>query len=234
MTSALPPRLLLASNNAGKLREFAALLAPLGITLLTQGELAIPEAAEPFATFAENALSKARHAARLSGLPALADDSGLCVDALAGAPGVHSARFAGEPCSDARNNALLLERLRAAGALDPAQRGAHFACTLVLVRHDADPDPLIAQGRWRGRVGPAEVGAGGFGYDPLFEVPELGCTSAELDEAHKNRLSHRGQALQRLLAMLVASGTPVAPARSPGVGPPVGVPGSSSEQAERP
>jgi XTP/dITP diphosphohydrolase len=198
----LPPSLLLASNNAGKLREFGALLTPLGIQLLAQGERNIPEAEEPFPTFLENALAKARHAACASGLPALADDSGLCVAALGGAPGVHSARYAGEPRSDARNNRRLLDALAGAGALTPADRRAAFVCTLVLVRHPEDPDPLVAQGHWGGEIASAPAGEGGFGYDPLFFLPALGCSAAELPADQKNRLSHRAQALRRLLELL--------------------------------
>lgn len=197
--SGWPARLLVASNNAGKLAEFRTLLDPLGCAVVAQGELQVPEAEEPFDTFLENALAKARHASALSGLPALADDSGLCVDALGGAPGVHSARYAGEPRSDARNNALLLERLQ--GVTD---RRAAFVCTLVLVRHPEDPDPLVAQGRWVGRVALAAQGSGGFGYDPLFEVPGTGTTAAGLAPADKNRLGHRGHALRALLAAFQA------------------------------
>jgi XTP/dITP diphosphohydrolase len=185
---------LLASNNIGKQKEFAALLETMNIQLIPQGALSIPEAPEPYLTFLENALAKARHAARLSHLPSLADDSGLCVDALGGAPGVHSARFAGEPKSDARNNALLLERME--GIQD---RRALFVCTLVLVRHAEDPDPIVAQGRWEGRIVERPSGTGGFGYDPLFWIDALACTSADLTPQQKNVLSHRAQAMQRLL-----------------------------------
>jgi len=187
---------LLASNNDGKRKEFAALLEPIGISLIPQGELAIPEAPEPYLTFLENALAKARHAARLSGLPSLADDSGLCVDALSGAPGVHSARYAGEPKSDTRNNALLLERMSGM-----ADRCAAFVCTLVLVRHAEDPDPIVAQGRWLGSIVQKPSGSGGFGYDPLFWINELSCTSADLSSQQKNSLSHRAQAMRRLLEL---------------------------------
>jgi XTP/dITP diphosphohydrolase len=187
---------LLASNNDGKRKEFAALLAPIGVSLISQGELAIPEAPEPYLTFLENALAKARHAARLSGLPSLADDSGLCVDALGGAPGVNSARYAGEPKSDARNNALLLERMTGI-----ADRCAAFVCTLVLVRHAEDPDPIVAQGRWLGSIDQQPSGSGGFGYDPLFWINELSCTSADLSSQQKNSLSHRAQAMRRLLEL---------------------------------
>lgn len=190
-------RLVLASNNAKKAAEMQALLAPLGIEVVAQATLGISEAEEPHATFVENALAKARHAAAASGLPAVADDSGLCVSALGGAPGVISARFAGEPRSDARNNALLLEKL--AGAVD---RGAYFYSAVVLVRHADDPRPLIADGEWHGTILEAARGEGGFGYDPLFWLPELGQTAAELDATLKNTLSHRGAAMRHLLDRL--------------------------------
>jgi XTP/dITP diphosphohydrolase len=190
-------KLVLASNNAKKMKELNALLAPLGFEVIPQGQLGIPEAEEPHCTFVENALAKARHAAQLSGLPALADDSGLCVEALGGAPGVYSARYAGEPKSDARNNAKLLADL--AGQSD---RRAHFACVLVLVRAADDPQPIIAEGEWHGEILTAQRGADGFGYDPLFYVPTHCQTAAELDGAIKNRLSHRGQAMQKLIARL--------------------------------
>jgi XTP/dITP diphosphohydrolase len=190
-------KLVLASNNAKKMKELNALLAPLGFEVIPQGQLGIPEAEEPHCTFVENALAKARHASQLSGLPALADDSGLCVEALGGAPGVYSARYAGEPKSDARNNAKLLADL--AGQSD---RRAHFACVLVLVRAADDPQPIIAEGEWHGEILTAQRGADGFGYDPLFYVPTHCQTAAELDGAIKNRLSHRGQAMQKLIARL--------------------------------
>ena len=190
-------KLVLASNNAKKMKELNALLAPLGFEVIPQGKLGIPEAEEPHCTFVENALAKARHAAQLSGLPALADDSGLCVAALGGAPGVYSARYAGEPKSDARNNAKLLAEL--AGQTD---RRAHFACVLVLVRAADDPQPIIAEGQWPGVILEAQRGADGFGYDPLFYVPTHCQTAAELDAAVKNQLSHRGLAMQQLIARL--------------------------------
>ncbi|MBP8169818.1 MAG: RdgB/HAM1 family non-canonical purine NTP pyrophosphatase [Azonexus sp.] len=190
-------KLVLASNNAKKMKELNALLAPLGFEVIPQGQLGIPEAEEPHCTFVENALAKARHAAQLSGLPALADDSGLCVAALGGAPGVYSARYAGEPKSDARNNAKLLAEL--AGQSD---RRAHFACVLVLVRAADDPQPIIAEGEWHGEILTAQRGADGFGYDPLFYVPTHCQTAAELDGAIKNQLSHRGLAMQKLIARL--------------------------------
>ena len=190
-------QLVLASNNAKKAAEMVALLAPLGIDVVPQSAFDVPEAEEPHATFVENALAKARHAAQLTGLPAIADDSGLCVMALGGAPGVQSARFAGEPKSDARNNALLLERL--AGHND---RRAFFYSVVVLVRHANDPHPLIADGEWHGTILEAPRGEAGFGYDPLFYVPALSQTAAELDAGLKNTLSQRGAAMRHLLARL--------------------------------
>ncbi|THF60396.1 RdgB/HAM1 family non-canonical purine NTP pyrophosphatase [Pseudothauera rhizosphaerae] len=190
-------RLVLASNNAKKAAEMQALLAPLGVQVIPQGELGVGEADEPHATFVENALAKARHAAMATGLPAVADDSGLCVAALGGAPGVQSARYAGESKSDARNNALLLQRL--AGVAD---RRAHFYSVVVLVRSADDPQPLIADGEWHGQILEAPRGEGGFGYDPLFWLPELGQTAAEVDATLKNTLSHRGAAMRHLLARL--------------------------------
>ena len=190
-------RLVLASNNAGKLREFRELLSPLRIHVVAQEELSIPEADEPHATFVENALAKARHASALSGLPALADDSGVCVRALRGEPGVHSARYAGSPSSDARNNAKLVAALQGV-----ADRRAHYACVLVLLRHAEDPEPSIAQGRWDGRIVDTPRGSGGFGYDAHFEDLASGMTGAELPLPRKNELSHRGKAMRALLAML--------------------------------
>lgn len=194
-------RLVLASNNPGKLMEIRALLAPLAIEVIAQSDLDIGEAEEPHQTFLENALAKARHASAAAGLPALADDSGICVDALGGAPGVHSAYYAGREGDreerDARNNAKLLDALDGV-----ADRRAHYCCVLVLVRHAGDPRPLVAEGVWRGEVARMPRGGGGFGYDPLFLVPGRGCTSAELDAAEKNRISHRGRALEALAARL--------------------------------
>jgi XTP/dITP diphosphohydrolase len=190
-------RLILASNNAGKLKEFAQLLGPIGFELHPQSEFDVPEAEEPFGTFVENALQKARHAARLTGLPALADDSGVCVNALGGAPGVYSARFAGEPKSDARNNDKLIADLAA-----HADKSAYYYCVLVYVRHADDPQPVIADGVWRGRIIDAPRGANGFGYDPYFLVPDFGRTAAELAPAEKNAVSHRGQALRALVDKL--------------------------------
>lgn len=192
-------RLVLASNNPGKLREIAELLAPLGIEVIPQARLGIGEAEEPHDTFLENALAKARHASRASGLPALADDSGLCVDALGGEPGVHSAYFAGREGSreerDARNNAKLLASLG-------GERKAHYRCAMVLVRSADDPEPLVAEGVWHGEIARAPRGANGFGYDPLFLLPARGLTAAELAPEEKNRLSHRGRAAARLADLL--------------------------------
>lgn len=190
-------RLVLASGNEGKLREFRRLLAPLGIEVFAQSELGIAEADEPHATFVENALAKARHASAAARLPALADDSGLCVHALGGAPGVQSARYAGEPRSDARNNAKLIAALEGI-----ADRRAHYACVLALVRHAGDPEPIIAQGDWHGTIVDAPRGTGGFGYDPHFLDPSTGLTGAELPLARKNALSHRGKAMRALIAQL--------------------------------
>ncbi|PCE27918.1 non-canonical purine NTP pyrophosphatase, RdgB/HAM1 family [Paraburkholderia acidicola] len=193
-------KVVLASNNPGKLREFAALLGAAGIELIPQGALNVPEAEEPYPTFVENALTKARHAARLTGLPALADDSGLCVRALRGAPGVYSARYAllaGGEKSDAANNAHLLEQLK-----DATDRRAYYYCVLALARHENDPEPLIVEGRWHGEMLDAPRGSNGFGYDPLFFLPALDATAAQLDPAVKNAQSHRAIALQQLLARL--------------------------------
>jgi XTP/dITP diphosphohydrolase len=191
-------RLVLASGNPGKIREIAALLAPLAIEVVPQSQLGIEDADEPHDTFLENALAKARHASRACGLPALADDSGLCVDALGGAPGVHSAYYAGKEGGreqrDARNNEKLLLALG-------GQRGAYYACIMVLVRNPFDPLPLLAEGIWRGEIACTPRGANGFGYDPLFVLPN-GKTAAELEPAEKNRISHRGLALGKLLEML--------------------------------
>ncbi len=190
-------KLVIASNNPGKLRELQLALASLSIEILTQAQLGIDEAEEPHCTFIENALAKARHVSRISGLPALADDSGLCVDALGGAPGVQSARYAGEPKSDSRNNEKLLQAM--AGVID---RRAHYYCVLVLVRHADDPQPLIAEGEWHGEIAQQMLGEGGFGYDPLFWLPQLNKMSAELSRDEKAQLSHRAQALHILLQRL--------------------------------
>ena len=190
-------RILLASNNAGKVREIHDLLATLDFDVIPQGALGIPEADEPHHTFVENALAKARHAAQASGLPALADDSGICVAALDGEPGVHSAYYAGHPRSDEANNRKVVAALAA-----NADRRAHYYCVMVLVRRPDDPEPLIAEGRWHGEVIDTPRGSGGFGYDPHFLLPELGRTAAELAPAEKNAVSHRGKALRRLLLLL--------------------------------
>ena len=191
-------KLVIASNNPGKLREFQFLLQPLGIEVLTQAQLGIAEAEEPHVTFIENALAKARHVSRLSGLPALADDSGICVTALAGAPGVLSARYAGDaPKSDARNNEKLMQVMR--GITD---RRAHYYCVLVLLQHADDPQPLIAEGEWHGEIAQEEHGDGGFGYDPFFWLPEFGKTSAQLEREEKHAISHRGKAMRMLLEKL--------------------------------
>jgi XTP/dITP diphosphohydrolase len=195
---ALPfDRLVIATGNAGKIREIRQLLAPLAIDVLPQSDFAVPEAEEPHCTFIENALVKARQASRHTGLPALADDSGICVDALQGAPGVLSARYAGEPRSDARNNQALLTAM--AGQ---THRHAHYYCVLVLVRYPEDPQPLIAEGIWQGEILTAPRGDGGFGYDPIFLDAKTDKTGAELPLEIKNRISHRGQALSKLLHML--------------------------------
>jgi len=195
-------RIVLASGNAGKLAELTALLAPLDMTLVAQGELGVPDADEPWPSFVENAIAKARHASRQTGLPALADDSGLCVAALGGAPGVLSARYsaaAGGAPGDAANNARLLAMLA-----DRDDRRAFFHCALVMLRHADDPRPLIAEGSWHGRIAEATRGAGGFGYDPLFLPDGEDLTAAELPAARKNALSHRGRALARLVERLRA------------------------------
>ncbi len=190
-------KLVLASSNPGKLREFEALLAPLGMEIVPQSSLRVAEADEPHGTFVENALAKARHASRRTKLPALADDSGICVAVLGGEPGVHSARFAGEPRSDARNNEKLIEMLT-----DKDNRRAHYYCVIVLMRHAEDPEPIIAEGSWAGEIIAEPRGENGFGYDPHFFLRDLGKTAAELDPGGKNLLSHRGKALRRLLAKL--------------------------------
>jgi XTP/dITP diphosphohydrolase len=201
-------RLVLASSNPGKLREIESVLAPMGIEVLPQSGLGISDAEEPFRTFVENALTKARHAARLSRLPALADDSGICVNALGGEPGVHSARYsaiAGETFprdeQDRRNNLKLITELR--GHED---RRAHYYCVIVMVRHAGDPQPLIAEGSWNGRIILEPRGENGFGYDPYFLLPDLNLTAAEIDPAQKNLVSHRGKALRRLMARLKEAG----------------------------
>ena len=190
-------KIILASNNAGKLKEFQALLAPLDFQVITQGELGIPSAEEPHLTFVENALAKARHASAASGLPALADDSGICVHALDGKPGVFSARFAGEPANDDANNQRLISELNG-----QSDRGAHYVCALVFVNSANDPEPLIVQTRWYGQIIAEPKGSHGFGYDPHFYIPELNLTAAQLEPAQKNLISHRGQALRELIVQL--------------------------------
>ena len=189
--------LVLASNNNGKLAEFDRLLAPLGFAIQTQAALNISETEEPYATFIENALAKARHAARESGLPALADDSGICVPALGGVPGVFSARYAGEPKSDAANNAKLVADLQT-----HEDKSAYYYCVLVYLRHADDPQPVIADARWHGEIIDQPRGQGGFGYDPHFWLPSLNKTAAELTPEEKNQISHRAQALRILIAQL--------------------------------
>lgn len=190
-------KLVIASNNPGKLREISRILAPLGYEAVPQSAFNVPEAEEPFVTFVENCIAKARHAAQLTGLPALADDSGICVEALGGAPGVYSARYAGEPKSDQRNNEKLIAAL--AGQ---SNRRAHYYCVIVYLRHVEDPQPLIAEGSWHGEIIDTPRGNGGFGYDPYFLVPELGKTGAELAADEKNAISHRGKALLQLVEKL--------------------------------
>ncbi len=189
--------LVLASNNAGKLKEFGQLLEQVDFDVRSQGEFGVPEAEEPYLTFVENALIKARHASRLTGLPALADDSGVCVTALGGAPGVLSARYAGELKSDAENNCKLVADL-----LPYADKSAYYYCVLVFVRHVDDPQPVIADGRWNGVIIDTPGGEGGFSYDPYFFVPEQNKTAAEFSTVEKNALSHRGQALRALIEKL--------------------------------
>jgi XTP/dITP diphosphohydrolase len=188
-------QLVLASGNVGKLRELSVILDDLGYQLHAQAEYGVNEVAETGTTFVENAIIKARHAANLTGLPALADDSGIEVDALDGAPGVYSARFSGPAADDAANNALLVERLQ---AVPDAERSARYRAVIVFMRHAGDPSPLICEGSWEGMIQLQPAGEGGFGYDPYFFLPELGCTSAELSAAEKNRISHRGMALVEL------------------------------------
>jgi len=192
-------RLVLATNNPGKVAELATLLRAVGFDVHGQGEFGVPEVAETGTTFVENAIIKARHAARLSGLAAIADDSGLMVDALDGAPGIYSARYAGEGASDGENLQLLLDNMR---DVPEARRGAHFVSVIVYMRHPADACPLVCEGLWSGRLTYAPKGAAGFGYDPIFYLDECGCTSAELEPDHKNAISHRAQAMQALLARL--------------------------------
>lgn len=192
-------KLILASGNAGKLREFREILAPQGFELIAQGELGIPDPDETGLSFVENALLKARHASERSGLPALADDSGLCVDALGGAPGLYSARYAGAHGDHPANIAKLLAEL---ANRDDSRRSAFFISVIALIRHPLDPAPLIAEGRWHGHILHAPRGNGGFGYDPVFLDPDSGLSAAELEPAHKHRISHRGRAVAELLKTL--------------------------------
>lgn len=197
----MPQQLVIASNNKGKIAELTELLAPLGLTPIAQGELGVGETEEPAVTFVENAILKARHAARETGLPALADDSGIAVDALGGLPGVRSARFAGEDATDPDNVEALLDALK---DVPDEDRGAQFHCVLVYLRHADDPTPIICHGRWPGRILHEPRGTGGFGYDPIFLAPEHNCSAAELSRAEKGRIGHRGRALAQLLEHLKA------------------------------
>ena len=190
-------KIVIASGNPGKLREIRRILEPLEFSVVPQSDFGVPECPEPHVTFIENCLAKARHASLHTGLPALADDSGICVDALNGAPGVYSARYAGEPKSDQRNNEKLIAALA-----NEANRRAHYYCVIVLVRHPDDPQPLIAEGSWHGEIIDTPRGENGFGYDPYFFLPEFGKTGAELEPDHKNAISHRGQALDLLVKKL--------------------------------
>ncbi|MEQ1592630.1 MAG: RdgB/HAM1 family non-canonical purine NTP pyrophosphatase [Thiobacillaceae bacterium] len=190
-------KIVIASGNAGKLREIARILEPLNMNAAPQSDFGVPECPEPYVTFIENCLAKARHASAHTGLPALADDSGICVEALNGAPGVYSARYAGEPKSDARNNEKLIAALQG-----QTNRRAHYYCVMVLVRYADDPEPVIAEGRWFGEIIDTPRGDGGFGYDPYFFVPAFDKTGAEMDADAKNAVSHRGQALRELAAKL--------------------------------
>lgn len=190
-------QIVIASGNPGKLREIARILQPLGIEARPQDAYGVPDCAEPHVTFIENCIVKARNAAAHTGLPALADDSGICVDALNGAPGVYSARYAGEPKSDVRNNQKLIAALR--GVVD---RRAHYYCVMVYLRHADDPQPIVAEGVWHGEIIDEPRGDGGFGYDPHFWVPEFGLTGAEMRMEDKNAVSHRGQALRALAEKL--------------------------------
>lgn len=191
-------KIILASSNVGKIREFQAILNASDLIIVSQDTLGVTACKEPFNTFVENCLQKARHASRETGLPAMADDSGLCVDALGGAPGVFSARFAGEPSDDEKNNALLVQKLQG-----EVNRRAHYTCVLVAVRSPDDPEPLIAEGTWQGEIRDEPAGTGGFGYDPYFYLPAVGKTAAELTAEEKNAISHRGAAL-RVMAKLLS------------------------------
>ncbi|CAD5287269.1 dITP/XTP pyrophosphatase [Alteromonas sp. 38] len=192
-----PQKIVLASGNQGKVREFTSLFAEYGVDVIAQKDLGVEDVPETGTTFVENAIIKARHAAKVTGLPAIADDSGLVVDALGGAPGIYSARFAGEDATDSDNIDKLLSELAGSD-----NRKAHFFCTLVFMRHAGDPVPLVSQGKWEGEILKSREGDGGFGYDPVFNVPSHNCTAAQLDKAEKNRISHRGNALAILLASM--------------------------------
>ncbi len=195
--TAFPEKIVLASGNQGKLREFERLFGELGIEIVSQGALGVSDVPETGTTFVENAIIKARHAARETGLPAIADDSGIVVDALGGAPGIYSARFAGDQASDQDNIDLLLKRLEG-----QANRQAYFFCMLVMMRHGDDPVPVISQGAWHGSITETQEGNQGFGYDPVFYVNEHHCTAAQLDKDQKNQISHRGQALKNLMKQM--------------------------------
>lgn len=192
--SFMAKKIVLASSNLGKLAEFNALFGPLGIELISQQALGIAPAPEPFFTFVENALTKARQASSISGLPSLADDSGICVEALDGAPGIHSARFAGPDSTDTQNNEHLLDLMK-----NHTNKRARYVCALVFIRHTNDPEPIIASGTWNGEIIDSPRGANGFGYDPFFFLPDLGQTAAELSPALKNKISHRALAMQELM-----------------------------------
>lgn len=192
--SFIAKKIVLASSNLGKLAEFNALFGPLGIELISQQALGIAPAPEPFFTFVENALTKARQASSISGLPSLADDSGICVEALDGAPGIHSARFAGPDATDTQNNEHLLHLMK-----NHTNKRARYVCALVFIRHTNDPEPIIASGTWNGEIIDSPRGANGFGYDPFFFLPDLGQTAAELSPALKNKISHRALAMQELM-----------------------------------
>ncbi len=196
-----PAKIVLATGNAGKVKEFASLFAPLNIEVVPQSEFNLSSVAETGTTFVENAIIKARHAARETGLPAIADDSGLVVNALKGAPGIYSARYAGEKATASDN----IDHLLAALGDDEQARAAHFQCVLVMMRHGDDPIPLISEGQWHGSITRQRHGEGGFGYDPVFYVDAFKCTAAELEKSQKNSVSHRGQAMQKLLQQLTGS-----------------------------
>lgn len=192
-------KIVLATNNLGKVNELQKLLADAGFNVVAQSEFNVPDVEETGLTFVENAILKARHTAKLTGLPAIADDSGLAVDALNGAPGIYSARYAGEHGNDKSNNKKLLKTL---ANIPDEKRTAYFYCALVFLRHEKDPTPIICLGKWNGIILHEEHGNGGFGYDPLFYVPELGCSAAELTKGHKSQISHRGQALKQLITKI--------------------------------